>query len=509
MYIENENIIYLCKTFIDSNYIEQKYFNNKEEQKEYFINNSIHIVEGVTFVRGSFENEPLNHIDVELPIESLKNVNYIMYKNSNEDDYNFAFVLNKRYYNEEITRLTLREDIFQSNLFNFKLQECYVERDSIYNLNTLADNVAKGQLVNKKSVILNLRGCYLVFMSSPPVEGSLNDIRNFTLKIGKYNNPCFVAYFTEHEGEQMGKFVQYVNNKGLGDRILSCVYCPLVNGSLSSYSEFEIKELGNIKVLENIPLSELETEIELNFQVDEYSKVNTYPYSVIKVTDSQTGASLELSPEKFKNFGKAKFKIILSIEESPVYKIIPLDYENMSESFNNSLVITCNTNLPIATNLYAKYMLQNKNMNENKIFSGYLGGAIGTITSAMTGNPLGVAMGSLSLANTITSVNNNENLASMLGNSVNNCTDGAQFRCNYLNSINISLFSLDDSYYNSAISYWKKFGYPQNRLYTPSLNPSGDYKYLKNSITNLECYCSNDITDKLKEIFNRGITIRR
>lgn len=118
MYIEDDNIIYLCNTKLDENYDNQIVFSSIDEQFRYFSTEPRlqHIVEGVTFVREPNSEEPINYIDVELPIDSVSSVNYIMYKNSNEPNYKFAFVRTIRYYNDEIVRMNLVDDVIQNML---------------------------------------------------------------------------------------------------------------------------------------------------------------------------------------------------------------------------------------------------------------------------------------------------------------------------------------------------------------------------------------------------------
>ena len=504
MYIEDDNIIYLCNTKLDENYDNQIVFSSIDEQFRYFSTEPRlqHIVEGVTFVREPNSEEPINYIDVELPIDSVSSVNYIMYKNSNEPNYKFAFVRTIRYYNDEIVRMNLVDDVIQNNIFDILFSKSFIERESvnIAELNTLSDDVAHGQLIAKKTDVINMTGAYFVFCSSPPIADDVSSVRPFSLKIGNYSTPCFVMYWSRTDGEKMSKVMQGIANKGWGDRILSCVYIPLVNGDSVRYVSDTIDGVGEIHIVEELPETMLKESFTFNYDIEEYGKANTYPYSKIVIRDQPSGMSVELAPEKFKTIGKAEFEIRGTIGESPIYKIIPKNYEGQTLAFNHALVVKCGTGLQVANNLYSKYLMQNSEMNN---FNRNLG-VVGGIVSVATGNPIG---GIISAYGAISSVTLKENQASTLGNTVTSYSDDAIFRLNFPNAWDITLYGMDDFHKNMATSFWEKFGYPQRKLYTPNLMPSGDKKYIK--ILEPVIYGNIETSHKaeITKILQKGITL--
>lgn len=69
-------------------------------------------------------------VSVELAIDTLWSVNYCYYRNAAlPDKWFYAFVTKMQYINEEVTRLSLETDVFQTWLFDFALQACFVERE--------------------------------------------------------------------------------------------------------------------------------------------------------------------------------------------------------------------------------------------------------------------------------------------------------------------------------------------------------------------------------------------
>lgn len=507
MYIEDDNVVYLCTVRLDGNYDNTISFDNKQQRESYFKNKAKHTIVGVTFVREPRDGEPLNYFDVELPISDVSSVNYIMYKNSNESDYKFAFVNNMRYYNEEMVRLYLEDDVLQNNLFKLKFGDCYIERETQphSNLNTLADSVAHGALKAVKTDIVNMTGAYFVFCSSPPIADKVDDLRPFALKIGRYSTPCFVMYWNRNEGEEMAKIMQGIANKGWSDRILSAVYIPLVAGDSVRTTRAEIKGVGYINIVEEIDERDMKETFTFTYPVDPYVKSLTYPYSKIVLRDQPTGQTVELAPELFATLGVAEFEVRGSIGESPIYKIIPKNYAGQPLAFNQALVVKAGTGLQVANNLYSKYLMQNSEMNQFSKTSTALNAGASLAGSAVSGDAAGAVTGLVSAYQDIKKVAIVENQAAMLGNSVTAYNDDAIFRLNFPNSWDIALFSMDSNHKDMATSFWNRFGYPINRVYKPDIFGFTGRKFIRI----LEPVIYGDIEtahkERLVNIFKNGI----
>jgi hypothetical protein len=116
----------------------------------------------------------------------------------------------------------------------------------------------------------------------------------------------------------------------------------------------------------------------------------------------------------------ASFQIQVSVCQTPVYKVIPTNYEGQALAFNHMLVTKCNTNLPVANNAYANYLMNNDMSNNIKMFSAGAGLGMGIMT--------GSAMGITSSLTQIADVVARDNQATKMPNQVTAITDGAMER---------------------------------------------------------------------------------
>lgn len=301
----------------------------------------------------------------------------------------------------------------------------------------------------------------------------------------------------------MSQVLQRITNNGWGDRILTAVYVPFVgNDDGMIVTDIVSDKIGTIHVCQGFEHSEDMTgNITFDFsKTMEYKKAMTYPYAKIVITDATTGQTVELSPEKFTDIPSASFEIQCSVSETPVYKIIPKNYQSQDLAFSDSLVTKCSTSLPIANNLYAKYMMMNGEINNNnKMFAG-----INAVNSGMNGSPMGV-VGNLE---NIINITAQESQATKLGNQVSAIVDGAMERLNFYNGIKISLFTMDSYHMEMANNFWKMYGYPVHSMSEPILNSGGDFNYIKMVSPNIVGgNVPQEDMIEIENIFSKGVTL--
>lgn len=515
-YTERDNLIYLCNTKLDNN-SNQIVFSSVQEQESYFKNSARlkYTLSDVTYVREPNDKESKDYIIVDIPIEDLQAVNYVMYKNSNEPTSKFAFVDRITWNNDRSSIIYLIEDYFQNNLFSMKFLNSYVEREteentSIYN--TLADDVAHGQLVEKAKFYYQPKGCYFVFCSSGVTKDDTTEEYPYSLNIGSYNIPCWVLYFKENEYADMGKIIQNISNKGRGDRIISVVYMPCMgNLDLITFVQRTGDDIGDFKVATSIPRTALQENISVPFSqyLTGDKKQYTYPYAKLCVTDMCTGQRQEYAIDKLSlnSDGNFTFQMLSEISDTPFARFTPVSYQGEEKAVENSLVIRYNSQLPHANNSYAKYMMMNNESNIVSMLSSITGGSMGIIGGVASGNPLATISGGVSILEGIASKTVKENQASKLNNTVSSITDGACSRIIHDNRIKFSLMTMDDSHKNMALSYWKRFGYPQRKIKTINLMPSGSYKFLQIAEPNIYGNVDTLSKQELVDMFKRGITL--
>lgn len=117
--------LYLCKNVeLDPNYNYTIDFENITAQANYFdskIATEFEINEGYSYIRDS------QSLKVQANIDDLLGINYLFYNNGNKRYY--AFITKKEYINTTCTSLSFKLDVLQSFMFNYEIDESFIERE--------------------------------------------------------------------------------------------------------------------------------------------------------------------------------------------------------------------------------------------------------------------------------------------------------------------------------------------------------------------------------------------
>lgn len=483
-------------------------FATVEDQANYFLGKVRHTFTDFTYQRKE------GVIRVNKNIDQLYNVNYVMYRNNlYTGKWFYAYIVSMEWLSDNTTAINIKTDFFQTWLFDFTVNKSYVDRQHYItdNKNTLDDSIGHGQLIQVAANTYDFSGGYFIFMSGMPNFDSNQDFGSHSFNIGNYSIPCWVLYFGKNEAEQMGNCMQLIAAHGRGDRIITALYMPFLpygedslnlttvtTGDIGTFRICDSFKRGGSDMTDNITFNmDMDYKNLLNLD-DFYLKSLTFPYSKLVVTDTASGQNITLSPEKFDS-DIISFQRLGTISEVPTIKIVPRNYLGEDYSYSNSLVISCNTNLPVANNQYARYLMMNSEVNNISRLSA----ATGIVASLAAQNPAGVFGG----LQEIRMINAHESQAARLPDQITAFSDDAMERLNFNNSIKISLYMMDRNHILRANNYWKLYGYPVNSLATPNLK-SGKFNFIKTVGANISGgNIPQDDMRNLTELFDRGVTL--
>lgn len=127
-------MIKLIKSFkYDNNYEYIKTFNSKTEQNNYF--NSLPCI---TIIDENYIKEHINSFKVPYSYDYLVNegINYIIFNNGYKDIY--AFIIEKEYISEEVTKINYEVDVIQTYMFDFSIGKSFIER-KVCTINEISD----------------------------------------------------------------------------------------------------------------------------------------------------------------------------------------------------------------------------------------------------------------------------------------------------------------------------------------------------------------------------------
>lgn len=247
--------LYLLKNVdLDPEYNYTIDFDDIDKQVEYFIDKKAQVLEYETEYSYIRDNETLK---VQVAVEDLLGVNYLMYKNS--DKWFFAFITRKDYVNPNTTRISFKLDVYQSFMFDYELQESFIDREHqdryfdgkpIYN--TQEENLNYGKtykmisstpVKNNNIVRTNADGSetiwqdgYMIIISAEKLEG---DTMPDTILDGNFITTPYFIY-----GFPMVKKIRLLNGK-----VVSEINTPITNHNIilkSGSKSVTMKEFGGV-----------------------------------------------------------------------------------------------------------------------------------------------------------------------------------------------------------------------------------------------------------------------
>lgn len=476
-------------------------FGSKEEQNSYFDNLHGTQVQQFNFIT----NE--RKVTIAVEYERCVDKNYVrMTDDTKNGKWYFYFIEEIIFDTIGTTSLILKLDPWQTFQFDISYDKSFIERKSLPSdmMNNLSDVPASGTLIEAKGFKQDFQGGYFVFLNTDVSADDTTAVTTtYPFVLGGYSIPSQVMYFDDKD--MFATTMQLLANAGYGDRVNSAVYIPYIgNKTLLDLQTVSITKLGGnvqfAKGTDEYAEEFLSKDIEFDFSdiVVAHKKALTYPYAKIVVQDMTTGQSIELEPDKFLTTS-AHFMLQMSIAENPSYRIIPMGYKGLTKSYNDSLVIQCNTHLPVANNAYAKYLMNNQATNNFRM----LESGIGIGASVIGKSPMGVVSGFEGIANVMLQ----ENQARKQPNQLSAITDGAQERIVFQNGIRISLMMMDDYHMESADNFWKMYGYPVRTLDYIGFNDSLPFQFYKTQSCNISANIPQTYLSEIGAMFDKGVTL--
>ena len=275
----------------------------------------------------------------------------------------------------------------------------------------------------------------------------------------------------------------------------------LIPGSSATHTRF-INTGGTTPVEKSIDLA--------NTNLDGYSPVNnklkTFPYSFLMVSNN-SGSDVIYRYEDFYTvsnnvktlIANPSFKIESVLTPSGSVRMIPYDYkgvhENDLEGLNMGKFPVCSW----ATDVYTNWLTQ----NGVNIALSVAGSLLATTTGAITGNAVGVASGILGVANTLGEIYK-ESLTPP--QSEGNINAGDVVTSSGNNDFHFEVRSIKKEMAQIIDSYFSMYGYKVNEVKVPNITGRTYWNYVKTINCNVEGNIPQNDIQKIKDIFNNGVT---
>ena len=535
--ITPQGSVYLCKTPLENDYKNQLTFANATAQQNYFTNLVVKTGTDYTYIKKD------STITVNYPIDEIIDCNYLFYVNTGfSNKYYYCFITNMEYVNENATRLFIETDVFQTYQFNIVKKSCFVERehvndDTIGN-NTIKENLDLGEyVINDYDVLDEYGGSGHIFIGVTKLPDDIDVIKNIrvhqsgstyyindTTYNGIYNGLCYLAFRTNLDA---ANFIEMMDIKGLADAIVNVFIIPESIWNLaatsSSWKYVEvILAIGNTQVdlsffTALVPTSATETVMLSNKTINVNSTLNGYTpknnklftkqFNYLYITNN-IGGDVTYAYEDFVN-NIPKLRIIGAICPGASVRLIPENYKKldtsgstehnvlMSYGLQGGKYPTCSWSSDTYTNWLTQQSVNNQITLERGVGIGL--GAIISPAAAVGGAIAGALEGMTDMTGLRPEITPPQ--------AKGNINTGDVTYSASMNRFAYFQMSIRYEYAKRIDDYFSAFGYRVNEFKIPNLEGRTNWNYVKTR----ECTFEGDIPqiylNKIKEIFNNGITL--
>lgn len=347
---------------LDSKYEHTIFFTNAAAQYGYFHSKMKYTFDNQSFVR---INE--NTIRVSRVATELYNCNYLIIKNTSYDatKYYYAFIIECRYINDNVTEIIFSLDVMQTWAFDYKLLKCFVERE-----HTVTDHWFE----HIEDENLDLGDEYVLNYIDTTDENQ-NTTRNYCAYEYNFSVNKQLIILANYTLTKQSTIDDYLSRLSQADRdkfyskskIINGVYCPctifsvpmIKSGEPATYDNFYtvVSDILNmLQETEIICVYQGCTEFGLANQTDVYhttikdtaitldsidgykpnnKKLFCYPYNVLNVTNTMG----EMATYKFEDWDKVSdqtaplthigsFTVFGINYTMPTAMLFPLRYRN-------------------------------------------------------------------------------------------------------------------------------------------------------------------------------------
>ena len=475
-------------------------FNNQTSQYNYFISKTVYNAgNNFNYIRKE------GSIQIEKPIDTLYNCNYIMYQNTRfSNKWFYAFITDLSYVNEETTRISFEIDVYQTFIFDVSFKNSFVEREHVSNdsigLHTVPEQLETGEYIWQTEQALMYVNYYICFALT-------EDIKDATPYPNNTYNRVYsgLTYVLVEDGTNAGRLIRSFDESARANAIYTMFLVPrdmFESKPLTwiLYQDFSYAYVPTSNASFIMPSFETTKPVTLGDYTPRNNKLFCYPYRYLLVSNSN-GQSAIYNFEDFEDNenNTYKFSCYGAISPGCQIRIRPEQYKK--GTYEEGL--TCGK-FPVCSWINDPYVnwLSQESVNMGL---GLLSDASSMISSAASQNSgAAISTGLNAVFNTVSQIythslipkqahvnTNSSELVFALGNT------GFRF---YSMCIKPEYAKIIDDYFDM-------YGYKVNEVKIPNLNNRPNWNYVKTIGCNITADIPQIYIDKIKDIFNNGVTL--
>ena len=516
--------IYLIKTPIEIDDMNQLTFSNVNEQYAYFMGCEKLYLDNATYQRKDNVIRFPSGDNYDTNFDQLQRYNYCCYRNESYSDRVFyAFIKNMRYVNDGMTEIEIETDVFQTWQFDIQYKSCKIERehvnDDTFGKHTYPEGLETGEYISYGEPYV------LEYMSNGGVGNSTHCLcmgitgSRGTLINNQYSGLEYIFFKdTPNEGEAWAICNEFINTELAGNDEVIQFIMPIdkttVTASVSwnytigstglHYGKFDSSSVAAT------------SKKYLPFDCGTYGKVwdnklgggytpknnklLCYPYRYLMLTNNNGGNNIYRF-EDFYGQTPGSFQVYAALVPGMSYIAVPVYYKGVEENFSEGLI---GAKIPLASwdsDMYTNWLVQNgvnedlartaeyediqKAYNISQIpFAGnYL------VNNTMLGSLAEVAKHAFIPMGSKGNINGGD-----VNFSLNN------------NNMKLYDFVIKEEYAKLLDNFFQSYGYKVNEVKIPNITGRLNWNYVKTIECNILGDIPQDDMQKIKQIFNNGVT---
>lgn len=496
-----------------------------------------------TFSNLTYQRNTRNVVRVGMPMgvsgaNSALRANYLIFNNSAFEGKNiYAFVDSIDYVNNNTIDVTFTIDAMQTFMFDFSLNQCYVEREHAL-IDDFGGNVVPEEF-GALGAVVNEADDYFQFKATSPNHKYACVIYNIANR-GVRQDPQTLDWIEDPASYSVAG--RYANNVyvGAGAAIKTA-------GTAASGIDAEIEGImhagGTIVSVQMIPpaiitaadngtglvstktypLNSSFTEGSVTF-TPRNKKLLTYPFNYLTVSNN-AGEERQYRWEYFSpnNLGgrSANFAMYGAYQPSPECALVPSNYKNMAVNYAECVLFNAFPSSAWSEDSFLNWQLRNGNSTNASITGNKIGTVSSMVSSALAGAAIGSAAGPAGMiagagvglmAPAITGGINQSKIEAQVkdaqatpdklngnaaSNSVNEMLDCTGFTVFYMH-IPIALAQTIDDYFTM-------YGYAMHRVKQPNINSRPRFNYVKTRGCTIYGSVPAEFAKEIQERFNSGV----
>jgi hypothetical protein len=545
--IPNTEVRLLSGVPFNQSYEHTRKFNNEGEQSAYFLSKAQY-----TFLDFTYQREEQS-IKVPRQYDDLYLSNYVMYRNTSfGSKWFYGFITNREYINPNTTKIFFELDVYQTWQFDMTWNPSFVERehanrwnvDGTPVINTVDEGLSYGTEYDTSSVLqwLPFDGVYfLVIVAKKTMHGGTATAGKIVPMLNGSPQPLtYYIHPFKLDGSSptvmsdgMDISISTISEVLTGlytqtDAVNNIVslyitdyigYNNVLNGSSSYVEQATIEDANgnfNTLYLKNMPSYETK-ESSMGDKWAGYtpvteSKLLMSPYTQLIIDDFK-GNRATFKTEYINNTElKLTVKGSIGTSNKVSYGIQDYNFDanGMKPQLSDEFALINNTpnDVPIITDLLAAYLQGNRNSLENQKAGIIWNQVFGSIGNAMTKNPMGIIHGVGNgylqmqglLAKQADIANTPPNITKMGSNTAYTFGNG-------YGGVYVIRKQIKPEYIKKLTDFFKMCGYKINEVKLPNLHTRQHFNFVKTVGANIVGNIPNNDITKIKEIFDKGVTL--